>query len=207
MIRSSHHFARPLRLFIQCLVGVSLVCGVASASGWDGNDPAEATAGDMEDHMAGSGDPDEMEATSKDPNDLEAHSEDPDDLEVSSEQLEDHVAQTEALADHEGTSYELSELKNSSPDDGFDPIEMPGQNEWGPSSDPLVIVARRHLERAQEQARAARSNYGQMMQNDYPRGAARIRIVEARDAAEEKLAEAKAAIISLDGGGPAAAGQ
>jgi hypothetical protein len=175
--------------------------------GWEGNDPSESTAGDMDDHMAGSENPNDIEATSEDPNDLESQSMDPNDLEVASEQLEDHEGAAENLEDHEGTTYGLGELKNTSPDDGFDPIEMPGQEDWGPSSDPEVVVARRHLERAQQQARVARYNYGEMMQNNYPRGAARIRIVEARDAAEKKLAEAKAALVALDGGAPAAPGR
>jgi hypothetical protein len=207
MIRSSQRSVRLLRLILACLVGIPLVFGVASAAGWEGNDPGESTAGNMKDHIAGSKNPDDMEAESEDPNDLEGQSEDPNDLEVSAEQLDDHVGQTEDLADHEGTTYELSDLKKSSPDDGFDPIEMPGQKEWEPSSDPLVIVARQHLERTQEKARVARHTYGEMMQNNYPRGAARIRIVEARDAAEMKLAEAKAAISSLEGANPAAVGQ
>jgi hypothetical protein len=202
MTRSSHRLSQTLRLVLTSVTVLFLATGVAFADGWVDSDPAESTSDDMENHEASSENPNDLEAQSEDPNDLEGASEDPTDLEVKAEDLEDHQGHAEDLADHEGETYNLSDLPAAAPDDGFDPIEMRTQDTWEQSYDPEVIVARRHLERAQKRASIARDNYGQMMQNNYPRGAARIRIAQERDEAETALAEAKAAVHAVQGDEP-----
>ena len=182
---------------------IGLVSSVASADAWTSSGPAETVAGDLDDHEASSHDPNDSEAESEDPNDMVVESEDPNDLEVEAEELDDHEQQAEDLADHESRSTALQDLKVEAPDHGFDPIEMPGQKEWTASTDPEVIVARRQLERAQERARDARQRYGDMIRHDYPRGAARVRIVEERDEAERELAAAKQKVRAVHGDVPA----
>ena len=81
------------------------------------------------------------------------------------------------LAEHEGHSEALQDLQVEAPDAGFRTLDDPADDSWKHSSDPAVIVAGRHLERAEARASEARRVYGQMMENNYPRGAARERIV------------------------------
>ena len=165
------------------------------ASDWDA---AEATSGQMDDHEATSEDPDEMTVGSRDPDGLTVDSETMDGRMAESENPDSMVAGTEDLSDHEGSSTDLSDLKKASPDQGFEEIEVPGQSDWQPTTDPEVLVARKHLVRAQKRARNARTVYGDMMEQNYPRGAARIQIVNERDAAMKALEEAKSALSSAD---------
>jgi hypothetical protein len=59
-------------------------------------------------------------------------------------------------------------------------------------------VARKHLVRAQERARNARTVYGDMMHRNYPTGAARIQIVNERDASMKVLEKAKSALAAAE---------
>jgi hypothetical protein len=183
---------------------IAMACSLAAypaitqASDWNGGEAAEATSGQMDDH----------EATSKDPDDMTAESHDPDEMTVDSETMDGRMAESEdpdqmvtgagQLDDHEGSSTDLTDLKTARPDDGFEAIEVPGQSEWGTTTDPGVLVARKHLVRAQRRARNARTVYGDMMERDYPRGAARIQMVNERDASMKALEEAKSALAAAE---------
>jgi hypothetical protein len=111
------------------------------------------------------------------------------------------VVDSEEMSEHMGSSTDLTDLKKVRPDEGFEAIEVPGQLEWEPTTDPSVLVARKHLVRAQQRARNARTVYGDMMEQNYPRGAARIQIVKERDASMEVLGEAKSALAVVENGG------
>lgn len=162
-----------------------------------GPDASRSTAGDLEDH----------EAHSKDPEDLTTGSEDLDDFTVDAEQLEDHeagsanpasmVTDSGELEEHEAQSRNLTDLAETRPDVGAEDIEMPGQADWAPSTDPDIIRARKDLRQAQKRARRAREVYGRAQQNDYPRGEPRLRINREYDAAMQALEEAKRAVEAV----------
>jgi len=176
--------------FALVFVLAPLLCVAASANDWTDDDPARTSAGEIEDH----------EATSSDPSDHEAHSHEMDegqaeDLEdhiVGTEDLEDHMVETEDLEQHEGTTTALQDLRYEAPDDGLDPIDdgrLDGVDET--HLDAGQLVAKRHLASAQDEAAAARTVYGDMMRDNYPRGAARIRVIERRDATMADLEQAR----------------
>lgn len=149
---------------------------------------AEATSGQMDDHKATSEDPDEMTVGSETMNGRMAESENPASM----------VTGAGRLNEHEGLSTDLTDLKTASPDAGFEDIEVPGQSEWGTTTDPEVLVARKYLVRAQQRARNARTVYGDMVERNYPRGAARIQIVDERDASMKAIEEAKSALAGAE---------
>jgi len=165
------------------------------ANDWDA---AEATSGQMDDHKATSKDPDEMTVGSHDPEELTVDSETMDGRMAESEDPDSMVTGAGDLSDHEGSSTDLTDLKMASPDVGFEDIEVPGQSDWQPTTDPEVLVARKHLVRAQQRARNARTVYGDMMEQNYPRGAARIQIVKERDASMKALEETKSALADAE---------
>jgi hypothetical protein len=179
-----------------CALGLSTTPSTALADGWAGNDPARSTAGEVEDH----------EATSENPEDLQGESHDPDEMVVGSESLEDHEAESENPAamvtgssdmiEYEPTS--LTDLPEVAPGGGVESISVPGQSEWDSTTDPQVVIARNNLVRAQKRARRAITAYGDAERDNYPRGAARIRIVEERDAAMRALDGAKSALESVE---------
>lgn len=184
----------PLAAMLLCLA----MGGALAESGDVDSGPAVTTTEDLDSHMTETESPDDMVAGTEDPNDLEGHGESPDDLTVGTRDPDSMDAQTEQLDDHEGHDYELSDLPEAAPDRGFEAIEMPGQKDWQPTTDPSVIVARRHLLRAQERAREARRRYGIMMENDYPRGEAREIIVRERDESMAQLQAAERALREVD---------
>ena len=175
---------------------LSAFAGVAWAEGWNGNDPSRTTSGQMEGR----------EATSGNPDDMVVGSHDPDERVVDSENLDDHEGEAENPAAMVTGSGEMEEYKSTNLDDlrfekaegGAESIMVPGQSEWRPATDPEVVLARHELERAQKRARAALEAYGDAERRDYPRGAARIRIVKERDAAMEALEAAKSALASAE---------
>jgi len=168
---------------------------LTQANDWDA---AEATSGQMDDHKATSKDPDEMTVGSHDPEELTVDSETMDGRMAESEDPDSMVTGAGDLSDHEGSSTDLTDLKMASPDVGFEDIEVPGQSDWQPTTDPEVLVARKHLVRAQQRARNARTVYGDMMEQNYPRGAARIQIVKERDASMKALEETKSALADAE---------
>ena len=85
-----------------------------------------------------------------------------------------------------------------SPDGGATSISVPGQSEWEATSDAELVLARNKLVRAQNRARKAITAYGDAERDDYPRGAARVRIVEERDAAMKALEAAKSELADLE---------
>ena len=183
---------------------IAMACSLAGypaitqASDWNEGEAAEATSGQMDDHKA----------TSKNPDDMTTGSHDLDEMTVDSETMDSRMAESKdpdqmltgagQMDDHEGSSTDLTDLKTDSPDAGFEAIEVPDQSEWNTTTDPAVLVARKHLVRAQERARNARTVYGDMMHRNYPTGAARIQIVNERDASMKALEEAKSALAAAE---------
>jgi hypothetical protein len=197
MLRDStcrHHTAAAFALILS----LAIYPAITQANDWADDEVAEATSGQMDDH----------EATSENPDDMTVGSHDPDEMTVDSETMDGRMAESEdpdqmvtgagQLDDHEGSSTDLTDLKTASPDAGFEDIQVPGQSEWGTTTDPKVLVARKHLLRAQQRARNARTVYGDMMERNYPRGAARIQIVNERDASMQALEEAKSALTAAE---------
>ena len=194
---STRHVLTAAALALALSIAVYPAITQANDSGYA--DPAEATSGDMEDHEASSKDPDDMTAESHDPEEMTVESETMEGRMAESEDPDRMVTGSEVLSEHEGSSTDLTDLKKARPDEGFEAIEVPGQSEWETTTDPKVLVARKHLLRAQQRARNARTVYGDMMENNYPRGAARIQIVKERDASMEALREAKSALSAAEG--------
>jgi hypothetical protein len=155
----------------------------------------------MEDHEASSKDPDDMTVESHDPDEMTVESETMDGRMAESKDPDRMVVDSEEMSEHMGSSTDLTDLKKVRPDEGFEAIEVSGQLEWEPTTDPSVLVARKHLVRAQQRARNARTVYGDMMEQNYPRGAARIQIVKERDASMEALRETKSALATAENGG------
>jgi hypothetical protein len=194
---STRHVLTAAALAFALSIAVHPAITQANDSGYA--DPAEATSGEMEDHEASSKDPDDMTAES---HDLEEYTVDSETMEgrmAESEDPDRMVTGSEELSEHEGSSTDLTDLKKARPDDGHEAIDVPGQSEWDTTTDPEVLVARKHLVRAQQRARNARTVYGDMMERNYPRGAARIQIVKERDASMEALREAKSALSAAEG--------
>jgi hypothetical protein len=195
MTDASNRFLRSLLLGLSAL---GLATAIGHAEGYLDSGPAHSTAADLEDHMSGTENPNDMEAQTEDPNDLEGYSEDPNDLEVGTKDPNDLEVDTEDLVDHQGRTYNLTNLEEAAPDDGFEAIDMSGQEDWEETRDPGIIVARRHVLQAEERARSARTRYGTMMHNNYPRGAAREIIVRERDESMAELEVAKQALREVD---------
>jgi hypothetical protein len=184
-----HPLLRPNRI-LPILIGLALLMPAAGGADDDWAGPARTTAGDLEDHEASSIDPDTREAESGEMQ--EGDSEDPDDLEVESEEM--HVVEAGELEDHEGSSANLEDLPYEAPDDGSEVIDDHRTEEVGVLNlDAEQLVAKRRLERAEAEAEAARTRYGDMMRDDYPRGDARMRITEHRDESMRALKAARAA--------------
>jgi hypothetical protein len=192
-----HHIAAACALTLSLAIHPA----ITQANDWADNEPAEATSGQMKDHEASSKDPDDMTVGSHDPDEMTVESETMEGRMAESEDPDRMVVDSEEMSDHMGSSTDLTDLKKARPDEGFEAIEVPGQSEWEPTTDPSVLIARKHLVRAQQRARNARTVYGDMMEQNYPRGAARIQIVKERDASMEVLGEAKSALAVVENGG------
>ena len=190
-----HHTAAAFALALTLIAYPAIT--QANDSGY--GEAAEATSGQMDDHEASSKDPDDMTVGSHDPDEMTVESETMDGRMAESEDPDRMVTGSEELSEHEGSSTDLTDLKKARPDDGLEAIEVPGQSEWKTTMDPEVLVARKHLLRAQQRASNARTVYGDMMERNYPRGAARIQIVKERDASMEALREAKSALSAAEG--------
>jgi hypothetical protein len=165
---------------------------------WNEEGAAEARAGQLDDHEAGAEDPDDRTAESEDMDDMEAGSEDPEKRRAGSEDPDSMAVGSEDIERHEAASEELTDLPAARPDSGDDLIEAPGQARWETTTDPEVVIARNELVRAERRATAAEKAYGEMRQNNYPRGEARIRIVNERDEALQGLEEAKRALAAAE---------
>jgi hypothetical protein len=184
------------------VAGLTTVFGLLSSLAFasDTMDPSasRSEAGNLEEHQAQSKDPDEMTAESHDPSEMTVGAEQLEDHEGHSENPDDMVVATERLEDHQGATENFNDLRESTPDDGFESIEVAGQADWGPTTDPEILAARKNLVRVQKRASTAREAYGEMMHRNYPRGAARVRIVEERDASMQALEEAKQALSAVE---------
>lgn len=200
---SSHRSIRP---FFFAIAGAALLCTLllstgALADAWDEAPevPEETTSDTMGDHEEGSYEPGNLEEGSENPDSMLGKSQNPDSLDAKSHNPDDMVVGSENPDGLDGRSYGLQNLKTESPDPGDVPIEMEGQHGWTATTNPELIVARRNLVRAQEQARAAGTRYGDMMRTDYPTGSAREEIIRERDAAMAALEKAKEAVRAIEG--------
>ena len=185
------------------VLGFAFLMTVPALAGDDDNDPwdpAMSTSDTMDHHHAESIDPDSLVVESEDLDDHLGHSENPDDLVVESGDPDERLAESESLDSHEGHSENLSDLETVAPDDGYEPIVPASQANWEPTDDARVVVARDRVVRAEERATRARSRYSEMMDRDYPRGAARERIVRERDESETALYKARGELEALDNG-------
>jgi hypothetical protein len=168
--------------------------GLAAAEHSEGADAAiaapesleerQAQPGDLESRTVGAGDPDESTVEAGTIEGREARAEDPEASVAEAGRLEGRIAESESL----------SNLPPAAPDTGATSLEIPGQDDWRDTTDPEVVVARKRLVRAQARARAARDTYAEMLQRNYPRGEARLRIVHERDAAIAAFEQARRAL-------------
>jgi hypothetical protein len=198
--QSIRHQSRLATLALA--LSLVLIPGNAFADGWVDDQAADATAGDISDHEEGSDDPDLMTTGSHDPDAMTvdagtmstrmADSEDPDAMTTGVDAMDDV------------TGEGLTDLKTAKPDEGFIALEAPGQSEWQPTTNARILLARQNLLRAEARAEAARTAYGDMMESNYPRGQARIRIVNERDASLKAFEEAKRALAKAEAAVPAA---
>ena len=180
-------------LIVLACVLVAAIVPLTAAS-WQGDDAAEASAGQLDDHEAQSESMDDRTVGSEDPNSREVESEDLADHEARPENPNDLEVGSERLSDHEADSENLTDLPAAPADRGYESIEMPGLSSWEPTSDPAVQAAREDLIQAQKRAENARTVYGDMIRRNYPRGQERLDIVKERDASMRALEQAKAAL-------------
>ncbi|MBW2274510.1 MAG: hypothetical protein JRG96_14660 [Deltaproteobacteria bacterium] len=183
--------------------GLVFLVTAPALAGDDNNDPwdpAMSTSDTMDRHHAESIDPDSLVVESEDLDDHLSHSENPDDLVMESGDPDERLAESESLDSHQGHSENLSDLETVAPDDGYEPIVPASQADWEPTDNPRVVVARDRVIRAEERVSRARSRYSEMMDRNYPRGAARERIVRERDESETALYKARGELEALDSG-------
>jgi len=198
MHRNSTRIRRQLALAGLATV-LTILSGAAIADeDWNEEGAAEARADDLDDHEAGSEDPDDRTVGSEDLEDRETASEDPEQRTAGSEDPDSMVHGSGDLERHEAASEDLTDLPAARPDSGEESIDVPGQAHWQATTDPQVVIARDQLVRAERRAAAAEKAYGEMRQNNYPRGEARIRIVNERDEANRGLEEAKRALAAAE---------
>jgi hypothetical protein len=191
-----------------CLAGVAIAAfaaGMALAEDrlgmpamGDSSSPDEhlATSSDPDSHMGHSLDPDDLVVEAGDPDDLVVEAEDPDDLVVESEQLEDHIGGSTVLQDlPDAEAQELAveretlrKLRDRHREAAPTPPPTPA-----PGSSPLdtqlaeVHAAKQGAEAARQRVAKAENAYGIMMDTDYPRGEARLLIVDERKLARKEL--------------------
>jgi hypothetical protein len=177
--------------------------GAALAGGWADDEAADSTSDDIQDHEDGSQDPDAMTEGSRDPDQMTTDSQSMGSHMAGSEDPDADVTGAAKMDDTAGEG--LMNLKMDKPDEGYVALEAPGQSEWQPTTNARVLMARKNILQAEARARAARTAYGDMMESDYPRGEARIRIVNERDAAFKAFEQAKQALAEADAAAAAAA--
>ena len=142
--------------------------------------------------MGHSLDPDDLTVESEDLEDMEGDSRDPDDLVVESEDLEAHMGET----------YELGDLPEDSgsanlPDPMPQLVAKPSPP--GPNDGSQVHTAWRAVQAAERNMEASNDIYANMIENDYPRGERRVRIIEERRAAFERVNETRQRYNELRG--------
>ena len=182
------------RAVVLLALSVTGSVGLATADHSEGADAAMATAESLDGRQARSGDPESRKVGARDPDEItveagsidgrEARAKDPDANVVEAGRIDGLIEEGESL----------SELPPAAPDTSLPSLEIPGKAQWGDTTDPAVLVARKRLVRAQARARAAVDAYGEMLQRNYPRGEARLRIVHERDAAVEAFEQARRAL-------------
>ncbi len=192
------------------------------------NAPAMGESSSPDEHLATSSDPDSHLAQSEDLDDHEGQSKDLDDLVVESEDLDDLVVESEDLDDHMGYSKDLQDLPSAEDQQlqieretlqamreryreevrDEEAAEPPGDDASSPGNNRMnmqiaaIHEAKQALEISRKLANEADDVYANMMRNDYPRGEARLKIVDERNIARDALRAAEQRYdAALDGGG------
>ena len=164
--------------------------------------PAMGQSMDPDDLTVESEDVDDLEGHSRDPDDLVVESEDPDDMVGRSEDPDDMVAESEDLDEHVGRSYELDDLPQDSGSENL-PDPMPQlvaePSPPGPNDGSQVHAAWRAVQAAERNMEASNDIYSNMIDNDYPRGERRARIIEERRAAFERVNQTRQRYNELRG--------
>ena len=184
-------------------VVLGVLPAVVGANDGDDDGAAETTAGELEDHGAGSEDPDDDLLGSEDSDRRTVGSEDPAKRRTGAGDSDSMLEGAGDSDRHSEGSEDLTNLPEAPPDSGDASIDDSGQSRREPMSasseaDPEVVIARNNLVRAEKRAAAARSAYGDMVQRDYPRGDARVQIVKERDDAMKAYEEAKRALAAAE---------
>lgn len=198
MHQKTTRIGKPMALAGLVAVLSILPAAAIANDDWDGGGAAESRAGDLDDHEADSEDASDRTVGSEDLEGMEVGSEDPDERQADSEDPDSRVVGAEDMERHEAADEELTDLPAARPDSGAEAIDVPGQAHWQATTDPQVVIARDAVVRAERRAAAAEKAYGEMRQNNYPRGEARIRIVNERDDAQRALDEAKRALAAAE---------
>ena len=145
-------------------------------------DDLEGQSRSSDDLLVGSEDPDDMVGGDVDPDDMVGDSEDPDARVGHSSELDD-------LAEDSG--------RGNLPDPLPQLVAEPSPP--GPDDGSQVHAAWRSVQAAERNMEAANDSYSNMIENDYPRGAQRARIIEERRAAFEEVNRARRRYNELRG--------
>ena len=189
-----------LALFATALA-VSFL-STASFAGDDEAGPAMRHTMDPDGLVVDSEDPDDLEGRSEDPDDLVVESEDPDQMMGRSENPDDMGAESEDLDAHGGRSYEADDLPQDSGSENL-PDPMPQlvaePSPPGPNDGSQVRAAWRAVQAAERNMEASNDIYTNMIDNNYPRGERRAKIIEERRASFERVNETRQRYNELRG--------
>jgi len=183
--------------------------GIGSSSSPDAH---EESSESLDSHHATSGKIGNHEETSENIDAHETGSENPDDLDAGPENIADHESGSVGLqdlgnADQQDAAVERTTLKEV---EASQPSAAPAHRAESTSSHRMssqlanVHAAKQQVIAAKKRAATADDAYSQMMETDYPRGEARLKIVDERKLAHESLERAERNYdAALNGGGPA----
>jgi hypothetical protein len=166
-----------------------------------------ATSSDSDSDLGHSQNPDDLLVESVNPDSLLAESEDPDSLVVESENLDDRLGHSTALQDlpdadaqeREIEQETLAEMRERHRTEGLaeDATATPRDGPPSTSGNRMnaqiasIRAAKKQFAAAKARASKADEAYGVMMERDYPRGEARLKIVDERKLAQQELESAQ----------------
>jgi len=164
--------------------------------------PAVGNSLNSDDLTMKSGDVDNLDGHSGNPDNMAGRSEDPDHMVGGSEDPDDTVAESEDLDKQVGRSQQLDGLPEDS-GSGSLPDPMPQlvaePSPPGPDDGSEVHAAWRAVQAAERNMEASNDIYANMIDNDYPRGEQRARIIEDRRASFEEVNQARLRYNELRG--------
>ena len=166
-----------------------------------------ATSSDPDSHMGNSENPDDLLVQSENPDSMVVGSEDPDSMVVGSENLDDHLGRSTTLQDLPDAAAQerkvegetLAEMRERHRQAGMaeEAAAASGNNDPSTGSSRMndqigsIREAKEQLAAAQARATKADDVYGTMMRRNYPRGEARLKIVDERKLAHRDLESAQ----------------